>query len=224
MSADLLAVARDPAERGGKRGKGVRALPPPDIEAGGGDEEDAGPPPVESGVMGIFFAEVSAIKALLEGIRRCLHRLEAANDESKTATKASRIADIRERMENDVGEVGMKANETKKRLEALEKANEEARSKRGCGSGSSQDRTRTSITLSLHKKMRDLMASFSELRGKFQAEYKEVVERRYFAIYGKKARGCMTCANACVGFVRHALGCARLAPAAAWSSRLLLLR
>jgi syntaxin 1B/2/3 len=187
MSADLLAVARDP---GGKRGKGVRALPPPDIEAGG-DEEEAGPPPVESGVMGVFFAEVSAIKALLEGIRRCLHRLEAANDESKTATKASRIADIRERMENDVSEVGMKANETKKRLEALEKANEDARSKRGCGSGSSQDRTRTSITLSLHKKMRDLMASFSELRGKFQAEYKEVVERRYFAIYGKKARRCL---------------------------------
>ena len=33
------------------------------------------------------------------------------------------------------------------------------------------------------------MGSFQELRGKFQAEYKEVVERRYFAIYGKKASG-----------------------------------
>ena len=139
--------------------------------------------------MSQFFAEVSTIKALLEAVRRSLHRLEAANDEGKTATKASRIADIRQRMETDVEEVGKKAREAKARLEALEKANEEARGKKGCGAGSSQDRTRSSITLSLHKKLRDLMAAFQELRGKFKAEYKEVVERRYFAIYGKKARG-----------------------------------
>jgi syntaxin 1B/2/3 len=160
----------------------------------GEPEEEAGPPPPESGVMGVFFAEVSTVKALLEAIRRSLHRLEAANDESKTATKASRIADIRGRMEADVDEVGKKARDAKARLEALEKANEDARQKKGCGAGSSQDRTRSSITLSLHKKLRDLMASFQELRGKFQAEYKEVVERRYFAIYGKKARCAKLCA------------------------------
>jgi syntaxin 1B/2/3 len=91
-------------------------------------------------------------------------------------------------MERDVDEVGKKAREAKLRLEGLEKANEEARRKKGGEAGSSQDRTRSSITLSLHKKLRDLMAAFQELRGKFQAEYKEVVERRYYAIYGKKVR------------------------------------
>ena len=186
MSADLLGVVRGAAEKRG--GRGARALPAPDLEAGPAEDEDAPPPQQEAGAMGTFFSEVSTIKALLEAIRRGLHRLEAANDESKTATKASRIADIRDRMEKDVDEVGKKAREAKARLEALEKANEEARGKKGSGAGSSQDRTRTSITLSLHKKLRDLMGSFQELRGKFQAEYKEVVERRYYAIYGKKAR------------------------------------
>ena len=186
MSADLLGVVRGAAEKRG--GRGARALPAPDLEAGPAEDEEAPPPQQEAGAMGVFFAEVSTVKALLEAIRRGLHRLEAANDESKTATKASRIADIRDRMEKDVDEVGKKAREAKARLEALEKANEEARGKKGSGAGSSQDRTRTSITLSLHKKLRDLMGSFQDLRGKFQAEYKEVVERRYYAIYGKKAR------------------------------------
>jgi syntaxin 1B/2/3 len=153
------------------------------------DEDAPGPAP-EAGPMSAFFAEVSTIKMLLEGMRRSLQALEAANDESKTATKAKRIADIRTRMESHVEEVGKKAREAKARLESLEKQNEEARSKKGAGAGSSQDRTRTSITLSMFKKLRDLMGSFQELRGKLQTEYKEVVERRYFAIYGKKARAC----------------------------------
>lgn len=192
MSSDLLGAVR---ETGGKGRKGrdkdlqLALAEPRDVEAGEGGEEEEAPAPVESGAMGVFFAEVNTVKGLLEAIRRGLHRLEAANDESKTATKASRIADIRGRMEADVDEVGKKAREAKLRLEGLEKSNEEARSKKGSGAGSSQDRTRTSITLSLHKKLRDLMGAFQDLRGKFQAEYKEVVERRYFAVYGKKVRG-----------------------------------
>jgi hypothetical protein len=214
MSSDLLGVVRGTASegggggRGGRRG-GLKALPPPDLELGE-VEEDAAPAPAEGGAMGAFFAEVATIKGYLETIRRSLHKLEAANDESKTATKASRIADIRERMEQEVSEVGKTARDAKQRLELLEKANEEARQKKGCGAGSSQDRTRTSITLSLHKKLRDLMAAFTELRGKFAAEYKEVVERRYFAIYGKKARApLLRCAPP------RALPCRRAAAAGA---------
>jgi len=181
MSSDLLgAVVK--SERG-RKGRAAER----DLELAEEEEEAPGPSP-EAGAMSAFFAEVSTVKALLEAIRRSLHRLEAANDESKTATKASRIAEIRSRMEADVDEVGKRAREAKLRLEALEKANEEARGKKGAGAGSSQDRTRSTITLSLHKKLRDLMGAFQELRGKFQNEYKEVVERRYFAIYGKKAR------------------------------------
>ena len=186
MSSDLLGSVRESKTRkGSDKDLQLAVAEPRDLEAGEGGEEDAAPA-VESGAMGAFFGEVNTVKGLLEAIRRGLHRLEAANDESKTATKASRIADIRSRMETDVDEVGKKAREAKLRLEGLEKSNEEARSKKGSGAGSSQDRTRTSITLSLHKKLRDLMGAFQDLRGKFQAEYKEVVERRYFAVYGKK--------------------------------------
>jgi len=214
MSSDLLGVVlRGEEKRGRERGalakpsrRGARER---DVEAAESDEEDEqdapGPAP-EAGPMAAFFAEVSTVKTLLDAIRKSLHALEAANDESKTATKAKRIADIRSRMEGHVEEVGKRAREAKARLEGLEKGNEEARGKKGAGAGSSQDRTRSSITLSLHKKLRDLMGSFQELRGKLQAEYKEVVERRYFAIYGKKVRPTALFRAACARAERRCAG------------------
>jgi syntaxin 1B/2/3 len=198
MSSDLLGLVvagggeepRRGKRKEGRAKEGKSSRRDRDLEAAEEpepEEEAPGPAP-EAGPMSAFFADVSQIKALLEAIRKSLQALEAANDESKTATKAKRIADIRTRMEAHVEDVGKKAREAKARLERLEKGNEEARTKKGGSAGSSQDRTRSSITLSLHKKLRDLMGAFQELRGKLQNEYKEVVERRYFAIYGQKVR------------------------------------
>ena len=138
--------------------------------------------------------KVSTIKLALDKIKAGLRKLEQAHEESKTVTRASKMKDLRERMERAGEEVTGLANETKKRLDALGKSNVAGRAVKGCEEGSSQDRTRTSITLSLNKKMRDLMGSFAELREKLQADYKDVVERRYQAIHGKKVRtgrGCI---------------------------------
>ena len=59
----------------------------------------------------------------------------------------------------------------------------------GAGVGSSQERTRTAITSSLKMKLKTQMADFQDLRSKLQAEYKEVVERRYFAVTGQEVGG-----------------------------------
>ena len=74
-------------------------------------------------------------------------------------------------------QVNKTAHMCKSALEKIDAKNEEARKRKGCGEGSSQDRTRTSITASLRKKLKDLMSEFQELRTKLQQEYREVVER-----------------------------------------------
>lgn len=78
------------------------------------------------------------------------------------------------------------AAESKQRIEALDQANEEARKEAGCGPGSSQDRTRTSITTSLKKKLKDLTGQFQELRAKFHEEHKEQVTRWHYTATGKE--------------------------------------
>ena len=51
--------------------------------------------------------------------------------------------------------------------------------------GSASERTRTTITAGLKKKLKDLMAEFSELRTRMNEEYREVVERRMFTVSGE---------------------------------------
>jgi syntaxin 1B/2/3 len=50
--------------------------------------------------------------------------------------------------------------------------------------GSTSERTRTSITAGLKKKLKDLMGDFSELRSRIHEEYREVVERRVYTVTG----------------------------------------
>jgi syntaxin 1B/2/3 len=55
----------------------------------------------------------------------------------------------------------------------------------GCREGTPADRTRTSVTNGLRKKLREMMMDFQALRQKMMAEYKETVERRYYTITGE---------------------------------------
>jgi hypothetical protein len=54
-------------------------------------------------------------------------------------------------------------------VEALDRLNEQALTKKGQGLGSASERTRTSITAGLKRKLKDLMGEFSELRAKASA-------------------------------------------------------
>lgn len=55
--------------------------------------------------------------------------------------------------------------------------------------GTASERTRTTITAGLKKKLKDLMGEFGDLRNRIQDEYREVVERRVYTVTG--GRACM---------------------------------
>ncbi|GBG82302.1 hypothetical protein CBR_g34586 [Chara braunii] len=147
-----------------------------DPEQGGG----APPPPAPDNRMSEFFEEVAEVKNVLASIRRNLHKLQDAHEESKLVTRADSFKALKERMESDIDEVSRLAHGIKTRLEQLDKKNEANRSLPGCGEGSSTDRTRVSITATLKKKLKELMAEFQTLRQRFNDDYREVVKRRYF--------------------------------------------
>ncbi|BDA49471.1 Putative syntaxin-131 [Coccomyxa sp. Obi] len=157
---------------------------PPDIEAG---PEPAPPPTEQDKLMTQFFDEVSAIKGLLGGIRDKQRKLQEAHERTKTVTRTGEMKEIRERMQDDIEEVNKAARTVKLRIERLDKANEQSLSRKGCGVGSSSERTRTAITAALKKKLKDIMGEFGVLRQKLQQEYREVVERRTYTVTGQKA-------------------------------------
>lgn len=57
----------------------------------------------------------------------------------------------------------------------------------GNGEGSAAERTRTTITSSLKKKLADLMHEFTTLRNNIMNQYRDVVDRRYYTVTGEKA-------------------------------------
>ncbi|CAK0787669.1 hypothetical protein CVIRNUC_010891 [Coccomyxa viridis] len=160
---------------------------------GGGDIETGSPPPPppvneeKDRYMDEFFREVSSIKGLLGGIRDRQRKLQEAHERTKTVTRTGEMKGIRERMQEDIEDVSRTARQVKNRLERLDKVNEQALSRKGCGVGSSSERTRTAITAALKKKLKDIMGEFSALRQKLQLEYREVVERRTYTVTGQKA-------------------------------------
>ncbi|KAL8217050.1 hypothetical protein R6Q57_023887 [Mikania cordata] len=101
-----------------------------------------------------------------------------AHEESKSVTKAAAMKAIKQRMENDVNEVGMIARFIKAKIEELDKENMTNRQKPGCGQGTGVDRSRTATTLALKKKFKNKVTKFQTLRESIHQEYRAVVERR----------------------------------------------
>ena len=168
-----------------KDGAGKGAAP-----ASASDVEN--PPPPASGAgddvsMDAFFADVTTVKGILEQIRRALVKLNAKHEESKSVTRSERMKQMRDDMSAIIEQTSREARECKLRLENLDATSAEASKLPGKGPGSSQERTRTAIASSLKMKLKTQMAEFQDLRSRLQTEYKEVVERRYFAVTGEAA-------------------------------------
>lgn len=123
---------------------------------------------------------------LLDKMSNIVHKLQEANEESKSVTKASAMKAIKGRMEKDIDEVGKIARNVKVKLEQMDRNNLENRKKPGCGKGTSVDRSRMSMTIALKKKLKERMNDFQNLRQTIQEEYREVVERRIFTVTGTK--------------------------------------
>ena len=126
-----------------------------------------------------FFDEVGVIKNEMEQIKQFLAKVQEAHEETKTVHRAQAMKALRSRMDADISQVTKLAKSIKLKLEELDKANSANRRVRGCEEGTPTDRTRTSITSTLRKKLKDLMGEFQILRQKIMGEYKETVERRY---------------------------------------------
>ncbi|KAJ6837900.1 syntaxin-132-like [Iris pallida] len=134
-----------------------------------------------------FFKQVQDIEKEIEKLMSLLKKLQEANEESKTVTKAASMKAIKHRMEKDINEVIKIARKTKSKLEELDKDNMTNRQRPGCGKGSSVDRSRTATTVGLKKKLKERMSDFQSLRETIQQEYREVVERRVFTVTGNRA-------------------------------------
>lgn len=57
----------------------------------------------------------------------------------------------------------------------------------GCEQNSATERTRTSVTNSLKRKLSEIMDEFTALRSNIMQQYRDVVERRFFTVTGDKA-------------------------------------
>lgn len=134
-----------------------------------------------------FFNEVGVIKSEVDNIKQLLERVKAVNAESRTVHMTQAMKALQSRMDADIALVTQFAKSIKLKLEVLDKANAANRRVRGCEEGSPTDRTRTSITSTLRKKLKDLMGEFQVLRQKMMEEYKETVERRYYTLTGEHA-------------------------------------
>ncbi|CAN6276722.1 unnamed protein product [Urochloa humidicola] len=159
-----------------------------DLEAGGDGIEvpEAGAAGVTDERLRGFFQEADAVNAEMAAIRDALDRLHAANEEGKSLQQADALRAHRGRVNADIVAVLHRARGIRAALESLDRANAaQRRLSAGCREGTPLDRTRTAVTAGLRKKLRDLMLDFQALRQRMMSEYKETVERRYYALTGE---------------------------------------
>ncbi|KAL5730906.1 hypothetical protein ACHQM5_003690 [Ranunculus cassubicifolius] len=136
--------------------------------------------------MEAFFKQVRELEKQMEKLNQLLQKLQDANEESKSVTKASTMKAIKQKMAKDIDEVGKIARKIKAKLDEIDIENASNRQKPGCGKGTGIDRSRVSMTNNLKKKLKDRMTDFQNLRKNIQEEYREVVERRVFTVTGNR--------------------------------------
>ncbi|BAF21752.2 Os07g0528900 [Oryza sativa Japonica Group] len=129
-----------------------------------------------------FFQEVQEIETLLDKMSNINHKLQEANEESKSVTKASEMKAINKRMEKDINEVGKITRTIKVKLEEMDRNNLENRKKQGCEKGTGVDRSR----IALKNKLKERMKNFQNLRQIIQDEYRQGVARMVFTVTGEQ--------------------------------------
>ncbi|KAK3263039.1 hypothetical protein CYMTET_28132 [Cymbomonas tetramitiformis] len=162
---------------------------PADIElaATGHTEKQVASADRDDTAMNQFYSQVADVKRLLSAVQKNLKRLQKQHEESKVVARADQMKEIQSSMEEEITETAQLAKQSKDALDVLDSENTANRVKKGCGEGTSHDRTRQAITNSLKKKLRDLLGEFNVLRTQIQEEYRDVVSRHYSAINGTKA-------------------------------------
>mmetsp|Transcript_21595 Transcript_21595/g.30016 ORF Transcript_21595/g.30016 Transcript_21595/m.30016 type:complete len:324 (-) Transcript_21595:54-1025(-) len=139
--------------------------------------------------MDDFYMQVRELKNQIDQMHQNLKSLQNSHRISMNTTKADELRDLRRQMQNDITHIGQLARDAKSRTEILDKENETARLKSGKGAETSEDRTRTSITVNLKRKLKDVLTEFTALRGRIRDDYRDVVARKYFEAMGQEVEG-----------------------------------
>ncbi|XP_068658526.1 syntaxin-related protein KNOLLE-like [Aristolochia californica] len=156
-----------------------------DLEAGPDVELEMATSHMMDKNLGQFLEEAGKVKEEMDVIQDVLGRLQEANEESKSVHKPEPLKALRTKINADIVTVLKKARWIRAKLEDMDHANAENRRLSACREGTPVDRTRTSVTNGMRKKLKDLMMDFQTLRQKTMSEYKETVERRYFTVTGE---------------------------------------
>lgn len=175
---DLLHIVKDVPERGGGRDQqqnGAR-----DVEMGYTSSMEASGQDMQQ-----FFDKAKELQVSMEQIRSKQQDLWRMHEQSKQIVKRQDMMAHRERMQTSANEVNMLAHRIKNELQAVDDMNAAALRKKGQGMGSASERTRTSVTAGLKKKLKDLMGEFTELRARIQDENRQVVQRRVYTVTGQ---------------------------------------
>ncbi|XP_058080235.1 syntaxin-related protein KNOLLE [Magnolia sinica] len=135
--------------------------------------------------LSLFLEDANKVKEAMGSIRDILVRLQESNEESKSLHNPEALKALRNNINQDIIAVLKKARMIRAQLEEMDRANAANRRLSGYKEGTPIDRTRTSVTNGLRRKLKDLMLDFQCLRQKTMAEYKETVERRYFTVMGE---------------------------------------
>eukprot|EP00882_Tetradesmus_deserticola_P009197 GHRQ01009700.1.p1 GENE.GHRQ01009700.1~~GHRQ01009700.1.p1 ORF type:complete len:398 (+),score=186.60 GHRQ01009700.1:460-1653(+) len=146
---------------------------------------DAASPTGLDNHMADFFSKTEELQRGMNQIRAKQVELWKMHEQSKSIVRRNEITAHREQMQGVVNEVNVLAHRVKGEIQALDQANAAAVGKKGQGVGSASERTRTSITAGLKKKLKDLMGEFSELRARIHEENRQVVQRRVYTVTGQ---------------------------------------
>ncbi|GIL79197.1 hypothetical protein Vretimale_16729 [Volvox reticuliferus] len=175
--ADLLSAVR------GKNATYQGEDDDPDIDD---IEDQVAPPPTDAErEMQDFFRKVEQVKLDLATIKDLQKEVLSMHEKGKSIVKSKEMQRHRELMQEKINEVNKLAHAAKAKIEYLDKENEAVKKRKGQGQGTASERTRTTITAGLKKKLKDHMQEFSELRSRIQSEYREVVERRVYTVTGQ---------------------------------------
>ncbi|KAF6265534.1 s-syntaxin-like protein [Scenedesmus sp. NREL 46B-D3] len=135
--------------------------------------------------MADFFAKTEELQSSMNQIRTRQQELWKMHEQSKSIVRRNEITAHREQMQSVVNEVNVLAHKVKGEIQALDQANAAAVRRKGQGVGSASERTRTSITAGLKKKLKDLMGEFSGMRARIHDENRQVVQRRVYTVTGQ---------------------------------------
>ncbi|KAK7396775.1 hypothetical protein VNO78_17933 [Psophocarpus tetragonolobus] len=134
--------------------------------------------------METFLKEVESVKEEVKELERLQQSLRATNQQGKALHSPKGVRDLRSRMDLDIALSLTKAKHVKTRLESLHRANQASLSLPDCGPGSYSHRTRTALVGALTNNLKHSMDTFNTLRDQISYEYRDTLQRRYYAVTG----------------------------------------